>query len=325
MPDWLSEVEDFVVEAVGPRAELEIIRERAWGVIVRVTTPDRVLYFKEPAAAGRHESVIVDDLAKGWPGLAPDVVAAEHERGWLLMHDHGEPMRGVVAPEDQIAVVEEILPRYAQMQRESRPFAGRWMKAGAPDRRVERLPELLDDLVSGRSRIEAVPLTTEQRALVDDAVRELTDATHMNLAGIDHSDMHDNNVLIGHGSPRVIDWGDSCISHPFASLFVVYQHVVARSPANGRRDAALRLRDAYLEPWSGEASSGELRRAFAFGTWLGYPIRALNFVHMMGEADFDQCRGDVAQFLARWVEMRPLLSDPDELVVAVANQTEYES
>ena len=67
----------------------------------------------------------------------------------------------------------------------------------------------------------------------------------------------------------------------------------------------------------------ELREAFAFATWLGYPIRALNFVHMMGEADFAECRKDVAQFLVRWTEMRALLADPDELVAAVADQTEY--
>jgi hypothetical protein len=321
---WLREVEDFVVEAVGPRVSLEIIRERAWGVIVRVRTPDRVLFFKEPAFAGRHESVIVDDLSKGWPGLAPDVVAAEHERGWLLMEHHGKPMRGVVAPEEQIAVFEEVLPRYAQMQRESAPFADRWMKAGAPDRRVERLPGLVEELVGGRTRIGAIPLTSDQRAAIDASLGDLT-ASPLHIAGIDHSDMHDNNVLIGRGSPRVIDWGDSCISHPFASLYVIFQHAVARSPESGRRDAALRLRDAYLEPWSEDATGAELRESFAYATWLGYVIRALNFVHMMGEADFDQCRDDVAQFLTRWSDKRLLLHDPDALVAAVADQTEYET
>lgn len=323
--DWLTEVEDWVVEVAGPKVSLEIIRERAWGVIVRVTTPHRVLFFKEPAAAGRHESVIVADLAKGWPGLAPDVVGAEHERGWLLMEDHGMPMRESLSADEQIAVFEEILPHYAQMQRQSRPFVDRWKAAGAQDRGTGSLPSLVHNLIEGRSRIGSVPLKPGQ---IDAALRELPAvldelASAPFATGVDHSDLHHGNVLVGHGTPRIIDWGDSCISHPFASLFVVFQHIVARADEDGRRRAALRLRDVYLDAWTSEASNTELRAAFAHATWLGYPIRALNFVHMMGEADFDQCRGDVAQFLVRWTAMSSLLDDPDELVVAVANQTEY--
>jgi hypothetical protein len=321
---WLGEVAAWIGELVGSTAELEVIRERAWGVIVRVTTPDGVLFFKEPAHAGRQESVIVEDISSRWPGLVPEVVAADHERGWLLMHDHGSPMRDAIAPDDQLAVFEEILPRYSEMQRELRPFIEQWIAAGAPDRRLEHLPSLVDDLAAGHTRIGAIPLSADQRALVDAALRDLERiGDEFGMAAIDHSDMHDNNVLTGRGAPRVIDWGDSCISHPFASLFVVYQHAVARSAAHGRRDAALRLRDVYLDAWTQDASVRELRTAFAFATWLGYPIRALNFVHMMGEADFADCRKDVAQFLVRWTEKRALLADPDELAAAVADQTEY--
>ena len=324
---WLDDVKDWIARTIDEDVEVEVTRERAWGVIVRVTTTDRVLFFKEPAHAGRHESVIVEDISQRWAGLVPDVVAADHQHGWLLMEDHGSPMRDAVAPDDQLPVFEEILPRYSEMQRESRPFVEKWMAAGAPDRRLERLPSLIADLTAGRSRIGAIPLTAEEHTLVDAAVDELVrladDLAAPFGGAIDHSDMHDNNVLTGRGSPRVIDWGDSCVSHPFASLFVVYQHAVARSSPEGRRAAALRLRDAYLDAWTPDAPVGELRSAFAFATWLGYPIRALNFVHMMGEADFAQCRKDVAQFLVRWTEKRALLADPDGLVAAVADQTEY--
>jgi len=326
--DWLEDVERWIAAVVGTTVRLEVTRERAWGVIVRVTTPDRVLFFKEPASAGRHESVIVADIAERWPGLVPDVVAADHDRAWLLMEDHGVPMRDSVAPDKQIEVFEEILPRYADVQRASRPMLHGWMSAGVPDRRVERLPALVDDLLAGRSRIGVVPLPPEQRALIesaqDDLARVVDELAPTEFAvAIDHSDLHDGNVLVGRDAPRVIDWGDGCISHPFASLFVVFQHAVARSAASGRRRASLRLRDVYLDPWKPDASMRELHEAFAHATWLGYVIRALNFVHMMGEESVEECRQAVAEFLVRWAEKCPLLDDPDELVAAIADQTEY--
>jgi hypothetical protein len=331
MPDrtaWLGEVRAWVVETTGPDVELEIVRERAWGVIVRVTTTDGVLFFKEPGPNGRHESVVVDDIASGWPGLVPDVLAADLERSWLLMEDHGSPMWDSLSPGEQIALLEPLLLRYGAMQRGSRELLDRWMAAGVPDRRVERLPALVDELLAGSAWIGELPLTAEQRSAVEGTRRDLAGvcgelAATTFATAIDHSDMHGGNVLIGRGTPRIIDWGDACVSHPFASLFVPFQHAVARSPQDARRRAALRLRDAYLEAWRDDAPVADLRAAFAHATWLGYPIRALNFVHQMGEADAEQCRKDVAQFLVRMSEKGALLGDPDELVAAIADQTEY--
>ena len=48
---------------------------------------------------------------------------------------------------------------------------------------------------------------------------------------------------------RLLDWGDSSISHPFASLVVTFRFLeeVTRLPADD--PWFTRLRDAYLEPW----------------------------------------------------------------------------
>ena len=94
---WLKHVREWIVEAVGSRVDLEIIRERAWGTIVRVTTPAGVLFFKEPATAGRHESTIVDDIAHRWPGLVPEVIAADAEGNLtLLLEDQANRTFSVV-------------------------------------------------------------------------------------------------------------------------------------------------------------------------------------------------------------------------------------
>ena len=61
---------------------------------------------------------------------------------------------------------------------------------------------------------------------------------------------------------RILDWGDSCISHPFRTLYVTFEHLFLP-----RGDPWLaRLRDAYLEPWGRPA---ELRETFALAERLG--------------------------------------------------------
>jgi len=66
---------------------------------------------------------------------------------------------------------------------------------------------------------------------------------------IQHDDLHMGNVYALGDGLRVLDWGDSSISHPFASLVVTFRFL---EQVNGlRRDDPwfARLRDAYLEPW----------------------------------------------------------------------------
>jgi hypothetical protein len=271
---------------------------------------------------------LVRDIARRSPGLVPDVLAADEGRAWLLMADHGTPTRDTLSAAEQLDVFESVLPAYAQAQRDSLPIVDRWLAAGVPDRRVERLPALVDEVLAGSTWLGDLPLGAGARSSVGHAraafVRVTDQLAGMPLAAaIEHSDLHAGNVLIGRGSPRIIDWGDACISHPFASLFVVFQHVVARLPGDRRRHAAFALRDAYLRAWTAHAGAGELQRTFAKAAWLGYVLRGLNFAHQMGAADADTCRRNVAEFLVRWAEKLPLLDDPDELVAAIADETEY--
>ena len=48
---------------------------------------------------------------------------------------------------------------------------------------------------------------------------------------------------------RVLDWGDSSISHPFASLVVTFRFLEEFNNLRPGDPWFARLRDAYLEPW----------------------------------------------------------------------------
>jgi hypothetical protein len=72
------------------------------------------------------------------------------------------------------------------------------------------------------------------------------------------------------GRFRLLDWGDTSIAHPFASLVVPFRFLeeINRLPPTDRWFE--RLREAYLEPWG--SGFGE---TFALAVWVGafaYPI-----------------------------------------------------
>jgi aminoglycoside phosphotransferase (APT) family kinase protein len=63
---------------------------------------------------------------------------------------------------------------------------------------------------------------------------------------VQHDDLHRANVYTEGGKLRVLDWGDSSISHPFVSLVVTFRFLeeVTKLPPGDPWFA--RLRDAHL-------------------------------------------------------------------------------
>jgi hypothetical protein len=182
-----------------------------------------------------------------YPDLVAQVLAHDEERAWLLVADAGTPIGAFGNPPETWLAV---LPRYAELQRgEAAHVDHHHLAHGVPDLRVATLPLRFDDLLQ-----RELPLEREEvdrlRAFAPrfaDLCNEL-DARDVPET-IQHDDLHMANVYAKGAQLRVLDWGDSSISHPFASLVVTFRFL---EQVNGlRRDDPwfARLRDAYLEPW----------------------------------------------------------------------------
>jgi len=81
-----------------------------------------------------------------------------------------------------------------------------------------------------------------------------------------HDDLHGNNVCSYNGVARILDWGDSCMSHPFLTLFVTFLHLEEMEGLARGDPWFARLRDAYLEPWG---RPGEHRETFEVAQRIG--------------------------------------------------------
>jgi hypothetical protein len=83
---------------------------------------------------------------------------------------------------------------------------------------------------------------------------------------IQHDDLHRKNLYQRDGRLRVLDWGDSSISHPFASLVATFRFLeqITNLPPDSTWFA--RLVDAYLEPW-GNGLADTFALALRVGTF----------------------------------------------------------
>lgn len=297
--EWLAEAREFVGRHAQLRG-LELVHERPWSVVLRAECDLGIVYLKATAPGGRHEPRLVSALAETWEDLVPKPLATDPARGWLLLEAHGEKLRDALAPDAAAAAWLDLLPRYAQLQRASATESERWLALGVPDRSPSRLPALLRELLEDDEIAKAGELGAgelgEMRAQLPEleaCCEQLARLPHS--TALDHGDLHDGNVLVRDGVPRLLDWGDACLAHPFCSLSVTLRTVPL--------EHAGRLRDAYLEPWTAEASRAELDAIFARTQWISHVGRALDWAWMLdgaGEPGRAEWLSRVAQWLRRW-------------------------
>lgn len=308
---WLADVGGH---SLGALKAVEIVKERPWSAVYRVTFDTAVAYFKACATAGRHELPLLHWLGQQrHPGM-PDLLAADMRQHWMLLADSGRLLQEVLSDADQVTVFPDLLAQYADVQVATIEQVDGLLALGVPDRRVERVPALLERLLAGdaawvgRGAQEAATLRARARQLLPQ-LRETCAALGGTpyAAALDHGDLHRGNVAVRDGrcppGCTLIDWGDACVTHPFTSLLVpletTLQHV---SPSEAPRWAGY-LRDAYLEPWQRFGSRRQLLADVERALWLGQVIRALNMDHMFRgapQAMLNRWRPLIFERLARW-------------------------
>jgi aminoglycoside phosphotransferase (APT) family kinase protein len=135
---------------------------------------------------------------------------------------------------------------------------------GVPDLRVTTLPARFDELLRRELPLESEEIDLLRAfaprfaGLCDELVAHDVPET------VQHDDLHMANVYAGGGQLRVLDWGDSSISHPFASLVVTFRFLEQVTKLSPEDPWFARLRDAYLEPW-GRGLEGVLALAMRVG------------------------------------------------------------
>ena len=283
-PDWLAEAGAWIREQVGePSGPVEQPHVQPWSTVLRVPTRDGALFFKANDALSRFEAALAAELARLFPDLVGEVVAVDVDRGWLLLRDAGTRLRELEPGPEQIGCWERLLPRYAELQLALAEQTNELIALGVPHLALAdltaRVEELLDDDAALR------PGTDDD--LTEDEVGRLraglptVRALCEELTGVgipeslQHDDLHDGQVFVRDGCHRILDWGDSCVTHPFHTLVVTLRVLAYKHGFEPGGTALERLRDAYLEPFTRLRPREELAAAAGLAHRTGTLGRAL--------------------------------------------------
>jgi hypothetical protein len=291
-PPFLDEVTAWVATAArghGVRltGEREQPRARPWSTVVRFGSTAGDLWFKVNAAGTAHEGRLVGVLSGLEPELVPPVLAVDDDRGWSLTADAGPVLRSVAEPDRLWEAWEELLPRYAEAQLRLSSHLAALLATGIPAHTADTLPQDIRGLVAELATVpvEAGGLGEEDQ----DRLAELLpayDGWCRELAGsglpdtIQHDDLHSANICWpgpAAATARLIDWGDASVGVPLGTMLCTLNSVAHHAGCRIDDPRVVRLRDAYLEPFTVLSERSRLVEHVALTRRTGCVTRALSY------------------------------------------------
>ena len=297
-PEWQRASEAWIAQALAGRGmaqtgPVETILERSWSTIRRVPVEGGAVYFKAsiPLLAG--EAALLQALHNWRPDVTLPLIAADFERGWMLLPDGGPMLRASLKSEDDLAHAEPLMALMAGLQIDMTAHTGELLALVPFDRRLDRLPDQFEALLDDRSAFNI----DQEDGMSGDAYRRLralaprframcAELASYNVPhSLHHDDFHDGNVFVDNGRYRIADWAESCVTHPFFSMLVCLRALADRA---GYPDEATdvpeemypslaRLRDLYLAPWERYEPRETLLRIFNLAWRVGMVNRALTW------------------------------------------------
>ncbi len=293
-PGWLEQAQAWVHaemqrQSMGVSGAIEQPHVRPWSTVLRVPAAAGDLYFKAVAPVLVHEVPITAALARWRPACMLPILAADLERGWMLMPDGGTRLRDQIRADRDVRRWEPALRLYAEAQVELAGRTPELLAMGAPDRRPAALPERYHRLLAGTETLRVgLPdgLTPEEyRRLQELAPRVAALCAELASYGVPdslhHGDFHDGNIFVRDGRHLFFDWGDCSVAHPFFSLRTTFVSVEISLDLDEGAGESPDLRDAYLEPWTRFEPRSSLQAAFRLAQRLAPLVSALAWDHVV--------------------------------------------
>jgi hypothetical protein len=284
--EWAHE--ELARRSIATTGEALLVHDRPWSQVIRIPTDRGAVFCKTVIPALGYEVPVTASLARWMPDRVTQVIAADPGRRLLLMEDAGERFRMRIERDHDVTAWQGILPRYAELQIAMAHRANEFVAMGAPDRRASALAVAFEAVVNTDELLTIAgpqSTTTQDLAALRALIPRVREAC-VELGGtipdtIQHDDLHDGQVFIQDGVVRFLDWGDSNVSHPFFTL-VVFQRHIAHFLGCDEHDARVtRLRDEYLEPFTGAVPRARIDACLPIALRLGRLCRALTWADLV--------------------------------------------
>ena len=275
MDSWINEqLAVLGIEVVGGIDQPHV---RPWATVLRVPTSRGDAFFKANVPSLSHEASLVTLLADRRPDCIPPLLAVDPSRGWMLMPDAGVKLQELIEAERSLGRWRDVLPLYAGVQLDLVGEVDALLALGVPDLRLALLPDRADAMLDALTELGADEVR-RTRAAMPRAREQCDELASFGLPEtVQHDDFHDGQVFVQDGRYLLLDWGDACVSHPFFTMAVTLDGVIAWGvdDVESSEDTAP-YRDAYLAPFARLADETDLVAACTIARRLGWLCRAVN-------------------------------------------------
>ena len=114
-PGWLDRVQIWInsqllklgYKITSPVRQSHV---RPWSTVLDVPTDRGTLFFKASGDDPPFEPSITEAISSWFPENMPEVLAADHEQGWMLLKDGGTTLREVIRSDHDLGHWERLLP-----------------------------------------------------------------------------------------------------------------------------------------------------------------------------------------------------------------------
>ena len=301
-PGFQAEAEAWIRSQVPVSGPIEQTHVQPWSTVLRVPTDDdRPFWFKACGEEHVFEPSLIELLSRLSPNRVPEMIAIHPERRWMLTRDAGTRLREMIESDGRYEPWLEVLPGYAELQIAAASHVDEILSIGVPHEplagladRVGLLLENPEYLMVGETDGLAGDQIGEVREMLPEIDRLCSDLASLSIPeSIQHDDLNDGNVFFDGFGYRVTDWGDACVSHPFHSLTVQLRATAFRLDLEPGGPEILRMRDAYLEPWTSMADRQTLVGAMGIAYRTGTLARSLAWFRYLAERDPAEWGDDV--------------------------------
>ena len=224
------------------------------------------------------EAKIITLLHDQFHATVPEVIEHNAELNCFLMKDSGKSLRGILKQNFDEALLCKAIDQFTSLQIDVAEHVDVFFDLGVPDWRLDKFPELYQQLLSQKDVLIADGLSEMEL----DALEKLTPivfALCKKLSGYSikptlvQPDFNDNNTLIDSVSQKItiIDLGEISISHPFFSLLNCLYVIKKHHALTDKELRYLQIKDACLKNYMNFESKDRLLEALEVALLL-FPI-----------------------------------------------------
>jgi len=278
-PGWWDQAKEWIADTLraqgaGPIRAGQQVRVWEFSCVFRIETDSEVFYFKALPTRLAREQAVTEYLSRRIGGCAPQVVANDSRRRWLLMRAAG----GVnLEMTTDLAAWQRGVAGYARLQVDSLAHLDALRACGCETLSLEKLAAHMDGLLADTPAFlagEPEGLSAEEIARLRNLRPELLRRCAAVSSGpiavtLDHGDLWPANVLVDDTRCTVIDWEDARIAHPFLSLAPLLAGAHAFHPSLDPLQLGRDLAGPYLEPFETIAPAAAMRELFTQARPLG--------------------------------------------------------